>query len=47
MAYIILAQICLAVGTPHWVVTFCYICFGIRVICTIIKMIAEEYLEMR
>ena len=48
MKYLILAQICLTVGTPDWVVIVCYISFAIRTLRAIMVGLNEGikyYLE--
>ena len=45
MKYLILAQICLTVGTPNWVVVVCYVCFGIECFATLLETIAKIILE--
>ena len=39
MKYLILAEICLTVGAPDWVVIFCWVFFGLDVINAIIAII--------
>ena len=41
MYYLILAQICLTVGTPNWVVVLCYVCVALRGINTLAEVIKE------
>ena len=41
MTYLILAQICLTVGTPDWVVVVCYIGFAIRTLRALVVGILE------
>ena len=45
MTYLILAQICLTVGTPNWVVTLCYVLFALSVVATLLKSIVKAYLD--
>ena len=48
MKYLILAQICLTVGTPDWVVVVCYIGFAIRTLRALVVGFCEgrkHYLE--
>lgn len=42
MLYLILAEICLTVGTPMWAVYLSYVCFGIHVLKAIVNAIAEN-----
>lgn len=41
MKFLILAQICLTVGTPNWVVVVCYIGFAIRTLRALVIGIRE------
>lgn len=41
MIYLILAQVCLTVGTPNWVVTLCYIMFGLKMIVIIARSLIK------
>ena len=41
MYYLILAQICLTVGTPNWVVVVCYVCTVLRGINALAEAIKE------
>lgn len=48
MKYLILAEICLTVGTPDWVVVFCWVFFGLDVVQAIANTIAivlEKYVK--
>ena len=44
MKYLILAQICLTIGTPNWVVVVCYIGFAIRMLNALLEGV-KYYLE--
>lgn len=43
MIYFILAEICLTIGTPNWVVVLCSIFFGLDVACAIINILLIIY----
>lgn len=49
MKYLILAEICLTVGTPDWVVIFCWVFFGLDVARAITDTLAiiihEKYVK--
>jgi len=45
MTYIILAQIALTVGTPDWVVTMCYVLFGLKLGIALIKGFVKAWSE--
>lgn len=48
MKYLILAEICLTVGTPDWVVTFCWVFFGldfIQAIANTLVIVLEKYIK--
>lgn len=48
MKYLILAEICLTIGAPNWVVVFCWVCFGLNVTNAIVDMlikICEKFKE--
>lgn len=45
MTYLILAQICLTVGTPDWVVVLCYVLFALSVLASVLKCVAKTYLD--
>lgn len=45
MTYLILAQICLTVGTPDWVVVLCYVLFALSVVATLLKSIVKTYID--
>lgn len=47
MFYLIFAQICSAVGTPDWVVTLCYVMFGVNMIVNIIKEVVKTIKEKK
>lgn len=41
MTYLILAEICLTVGAPNWVVAVSFVCFGLRLIQAAIKTVRK------
>lgn len=48
MKYLILAEICLTVGTPDWVVIFCWVFFGLSVVDAIantLVVVLEKYIK--
>lgn len=47
MMYLILAQICLTVGTPDWVVTLCYVVFGLKMIVSIAQSLIKTIKEKK
>lgn len=47
MMYLILAQVCLTVGTPDWVVTLCYVVFGLKMIVSITQSLIKTIKEKK
>ncbi len=47
MIYLILAQVCLTVGTPDWVVTLCYVVFGLKMIVNIAQSLTKVIKEKK
>ena len=47
LIYIILAEICLTVGAPNWVVTLCWVGLGIEVLRTIAQVIIKSVQDDR
>lgn len=45
MTYLILAQICLTIGTPNWVVAVCYVYFGMECLTDLIALIAKIFYD--
>lgn len=42
MKFLIYAEICLTIGAPTWVVTICWVCFGLSILRTIGEVIKEN-----
>ena len=45
MVYIILAEICLTIGTPNWVVVLAWVCGGVSILGATINAIAKALNE--
>ena len=45
MTYLILAQICLTIGTPDWVVAVCYVYFGMDCLTDLIALIGKIFYD--